>query len=365
MISDEKFKNEQIKELRKIYRKVLDARSDPENDSIEQIEEAYYMKVNTLEELNVLPVKERVALEDGVEQAYKATKYNSNQDIKDRKINGQLSDRFSASIVSSNKDLVGVAADFVIYDKVTEKEIEFAVINGEDLYFSSQNPYVEDYDLITTYMYDVLSFDKYEELRGNVLNHEKDYIMHLDVERDLNIDIREYVRDEYLAEQIKDDNIDKLSAYEKALELGYPNIPEWDKSEHRKLKRNVEKVVAHQVDGKPMEFIDKEGEQHLKVIRNKQEMLEKIGDWATVHIQCDYELGASEMIASYDEESIKYEDEDVLNVAWFASQCNGITQDQYKNLFDKVNNRLKQNSANIEVVGDSEYGEKPYEISEW
>lgn len=76
----------------------------------------------------------------------------------------------------------------------------------------------------------------------------------------------------------------------------------------------------------------------MKVIRDKGEMYNAIGDWTTVHIHCDYELGSNEMIVTYDGESIKYENDDVLNVAWFASQCNGITSEQYNNFYHELIN---------------------------
>lgn len=72
-------------------------------------------------------------------------------------------------------------------------------------------------------------------------------------------------------------------------------------------------------------------------ITNKKQMLEKIGSMETSQINClSYENGSNKLVISYKGETIKYIDDNVLNVCWFAVNCNGASNKDYSILFNKT-----------------------------
>lgn len=76
----------------------------------------------------------------------------------------------------------------------------------------------------------------------------------------------------------------------------------------------------------------------MEIITNKNEMYERIKDWETIKINCTYELGSNELIAEYEGMKVKYVNDDKLNVGYYASQLNGITAEEYEQLFNDIEN---------------------------
>lgn len=110
---------------------------------------------------------------------------------------------YEATIKGHLSDAVGVVADFIVYDKEKEVGFELDVINGDfedrdDLYICPADPSssYDDDGLMVVYLYDVLSYEKYVELQKNVFDNDKNFVMELDVEKDLEIIVEEYMNDE-------------------------------------------------------------------------------------------------------------------------------------------------------------------------
>jgi len=74
----------------------------------------------------------------------------------------------------------------------------------------------------------------------------------------------------------------------------------------------------------------------MQVITDKKAMYEMVKDWETSKIVCTYEKGSNELIAEYEGVKVKYTNDDKLNVAYYASQLNGITAQEYSELFNEL-----------------------------
>ncbi|MFD1705225.1 hypothetical protein ACFSCZ_00485 [Siminovitchia sediminis] len=123
--------------------------------------------------------------------------------------------RYSARIEPTiYKEVPEFIADFVMVDKQNQEEYRLGILNGDyedrdDLYICPQDINVGvdlsdlDENLTVVYMYDVLSVDKYRKLQECFYDRlgEKDSVIFLDPEKDLNIDLEEYIRDERIGKE--------------------------------------------------------------------------------------------------------------------------------------------------------------------
>lgn len=107
---------------------------------------------------------------------------------------------YKARIETNNENIVSVVADFYITNSDTNEEVSLWVLNGdyedkEDLYICPTDPNLEYDNLMVVYMYDVLSDEKFIELQNNIF-HQIDFQV-INIESvDLQIDLKEYFRDE-------------------------------------------------------------------------------------------------------------------------------------------------------------------------
>lgn len=132
--------------------------------------------------------------------------------------------KYIATIKKHKGSSVGIIADFQVFDKENNVMFELGVINGDyedrdDLYICpvNPNPEYEDDNLMVVYMYDVLSYEKYKELQKNVFDNQDDFEMWLNVDKDINIDLKEYMHDEMTEEIMGDKRKKNIKVKKKAV----------------------------------------------------------------------------------------------------------------------------------------------------
>ena len=70
----------------------------------------------------------------------------------------------------------------------------------------------------------------------------------------------------------------------------------------------------------------------MEIITNKKELFKKIGEWTTVLISSNYNLGSNQIELSYKNEKILYKNNNIKHVAYIALQCNAINHKQYEHV---------------------------------
>ena len=70
----------------------------------------------------------------------------------------------------------------------------------------------------------------------------------------------------------------------------------------------------------------------MKIITDKKELIKTIGDWTTVHIYSEYEMGSNQIKLKYNGNEVMFINDDIKYVAYIAAQCHAITNRQYGTL---------------------------------
>ena len=73
----------------------------------------------------------------------------------------------------------------------------------------------------------------------------------------------------------------------------------------------------------------------MKVIRDKKELLNIIGDWTTAMTTVNYELGSFEIILKYNGQSVLYQSDNKKTPAFLAWQFHQISSKQYQEFFNE------------------------------
>ena len=71
----------------------------------------------------------------------------------------------------------------------------------------------------------------------------------------------------------------------------------------------------------------------MQYITDKKEFLNTIGDWNTILVDVDYQLGDNQIKLTYQGETVLYRNNDVKSVAFYALAFHGITHKDYAKFF--------------------------------
>ncbi|GLO66168.1 hypothetical protein [Oceanobacillus kimchii] len=70
----------------------------------------------------------------------------------------------------------------------------------------------------------------------------------------------------------------------------------------------------------------------MKIVTDIKEMKKYIGDWPTVQIYSEYEMGSNQIKLKYDNKQVIFQSNNIKDVAYIALECHAITNNQYRKL---------------------------------
>lgn len=73
----------------------------------------------------------------------------------------------------------------------------------------------------------------------------------------------------------------------------------------------------------------------MKIIKNKKELLNIIGEWNTIMTTVKYELGSYEIVLKYNGQSVLFQSKNQKTPAFLAWQFHQISNKQYQKFFNE------------------------------